>query len=270
MGSANGTKHSLIVEKDSFTDVCYIWHSLTVDSYSSGTFKDYPPGIINPSFAGNFIWEIKENHPFNEYRIPKECNIWCGVVIRGSMIFVYMPITNNDIISYIKQIISQLQTPETQESSISQTKKIVHYIQSAQNHNPIPSIYDKKKFLQKAIKLDVDSCGDNSPLFSTLLYRIYLLTFMLHYRMPIQRRWMPGNRNNSRCRSKLHNRGWLSLLGETEQQILLNPSFHLSSDDLPEDNICGITEDQTYCLSKVSYVDHLNSSMHRNSFQTEV
>ena len=67
---------------------------------------------------------------------------------------------------------------------------------------------------------------------------------------------MPGNRNNSRCRNKLHNWGWLLLLGEIEQQILFNPSFHLSSDDLPEDNICDITKDQTYHLSEVLYMDH--------------
>ena len=69
--------------------------------------QTYPPGVINPCFTGMFIWELRRGHPCNHYMIPREADIRTGLVFRGHRVFIYTPILNNDISSYIKVILNK-------------------------------------------------------------------------------------------------------------------------------------------------------------------
>ena len=69
--------------------------------------QTYPPGVINPCFTGMFIWELRRGHLCNNYIIPREANNRTGLVFRGHRVFIYTPILNNGISSYIKVILNK-------------------------------------------------------------------------------------------------------------------------------------------------------------------
>ena len=65
--------------------------------------------------------------------------------------------------------------------------------------------------------------------YFTLLHRIYLLMFMLRYKMPVQRCHPPGERNTAKTIHEMKKKGWYSSLKPLEQKILQSPNIELSS-----------------------------------------
>ena len=87
-GDSNLQHHSLILE----------------ESFSTERFMDYPFGIVNSAFTVMVIWEMEEDRSYNSYIIARECNIGSGIVVHGNILFIFTPIMNNNIISYIKHV----------------------------------------------------------------------------------------------------------------------------------------------------------------------
>ena len=72
---------------------------------SFGKFQAYPAGIFNPAFCGMMLWEIAPNHILNDYKICQFHQIKSGIILYGHNAYIFTPITNNDIQSYLKILI---------------------------------------------------------------------------------------------------------------------------------------------------------------------
>ena len=259
--------HSHIAENSPAGDIFSPGHSLIVDhshSYTSGSFNKYPPGIVNPAFTGMVIWEIKENHPFNDYSIPRECNLRSGIVMKGNCVFVFTPIMNNDIKSYVKPLLKSYANAASMPLS-KLAKKMEDFVRISSRKNPIPSLENIETALREeySIKINDIVSEQNQGTYETLLHRLYLLIFMVHYKMPKQRRHLPGRRNQAKDRSSFRNQSWYSYLSPHEQHILENPDIEVMTSDIPEDNVNGMKRHEMFELGEVSYTDHLNTQMFR-------
>ena len=58
-------------------------------------------GVVNPAFTDITYWEICEDHEFNDHKLSGFCAINYGPVLHGYNTFVFTPVLNNDIKSYI-------------------------------------------------------------------------------------------------------------------------------------------------------------------------
>ena len=161
-----------------------------------GVFQKYPVGICNPSFTGMYLWELTSTHDLNDYKFCQYHSIKSGVILYGSEAYVFTQITNNDIISHIK-ILLRGQTFRNLIKLSNAAKLVLNFVRVQSVRTIIPSIEEIQKSLLRMIGISADSDGDNVNTYMTLSYRIYLLMFMLHYKMPIQRKNRPGNRNLS-------------------------------------------------------------------------
>ena len=79
---------------------------LNPTAQSLGIYQTYPLGVLNPAFTGMFLWDFSSSEHLsghlNEYKICKFHSIKGGIVVYGSEIFVFAPISNNDMQSYLK------------------------------------------------------------------------------------------------------------------------------------------------------------------------
>ena len=72
-----------------------------------GKFQTYPEGIFNPAFCGMMLWEIAPDHILNDYKISQFHQIKSGVIMYGHNAYVFTPILNNDIQSYLKILLRE-------------------------------------------------------------------------------------------------------------------------------------------------------------------
>ena len=74
-----------------------------------GVFQTYPTGIFNPACTGMYTWELDQGHIMNEYKICKYHSIKSGVILCGNDTYIFTPISNGDIFSYLKILLKKLQ-----------------------------------------------------------------------------------------------------------------------------------------------------------------
>lgn len=86
---------------------------------------------------------------------------------------------------------------------------------------------------------------------------MYILMYMIHYNMPLQRHFIPSKRSRAKG-------GWFSELSNEQQQLVLDESILISSESIPEDLIDGKTRFQTINFSDVDNLDVQNSRIFRN------
>ena len=72
----------------------------TVQFY--GKTQHYPPDIVNPAFTRMILWKISKDHNFNDYKLSKYSSVKCGIIVDRLDAYVFTPILNNDIMSYLK------------------------------------------------------------------------------------------------------------------------------------------------------------------------
>ena len=93
---------------------------------------------------------------------------------------------------------------------------------------------------------------------------------MLRYKMPIQRKSLPGNRNLATSRMSFKGKGWYSKLSPTEQKVLNDPTISVSSEQIPEDSLYGISRSELQSLKQISQYDILNTTMFRDGSMDSV
>ena len=238
-----------------------------------GVYQTYPPGIFNPAFTGMFLWDLRTGHDLNQYKICKFHSIQRGIILYGNEAFVFTQLSNNDIHSYVKIL---LRGNLTSSKKAKVAKLILNYIRSQSRKPIIPDIPTIKRDLVNIVGLDVDTfAGDEKP-YLIMLYRIYMLTYMAHYKMPIQRKNPPGNRNQAFSSQSKKSKGWYSYLTSKEQSILSRSTIFISNNSIPDDLIDGICLDDMKNCGNVKYQDQQNSIMFRDgskdsmSFQQQI
>ncbi len=161
-----------------------------------GKRNKYPGGIFNPAFCGMILWEISTDHIFNEYQICQHHDIRSGLILQGAQAYIFTPICNNDITSYIKILLRNRKFKD----DMSQNKaasSLVKYVRNELSRTIISSIPTIQKNLQDIIGISDQSYKNDEQTYMILLYRLYVVMFMLRYRMPLQRKNVPGKRNSS-------------------------------------------------------------------------
>ena len=111
---------------------------------------------------------------------------------------------------------------------------------------------------------------DDKISYYTLLHRLCLLIFMIYYKMPLQRRHLPGGRNRSTNTQATKNRGWFGYLKPMEQDLRNSPYVQLSSTQIPEDFINGVLRLDNMDYSTLSNINIQNSTMFRDSFMDNI
>ena len=201
-----------------------------------GIFNQYPAGIFNPAFTGMFLWKLSSNHELNDYKICKYHQIKSGIVLYGTEAFVFTPIDNNDIRSYLKILLRGASTNLPDGITTSKaTNLLLSYIRCNSKQTIIPSIPTIQKDVQHIIGLSQKHFTDGISTYLLLMNRIYILLFMLRCRMPLQRKNPPGNRNKSASVYCFKNKGWFSYLSCKEQDILSMKHVFISSKSIPDD-----------------------------------
>jgi len=158
-----------------------------------------------------FIWELRRVNTCNHYMIHRESNIRTGLVFRGHRVFIYTPILNNDISSYIKVILNKSSSLKASGQTNSK-KKLIDYVRRSSNKSPIPSILQIEEHLCRNLNINEQTSIHDHGTFMSLLYRIYLIIYLLHCNMPIQRKCLPGNRNAATSIQDNNKRGWFASL----------------------------------------------------------
>ena len=109
------------------------------------------------------------------------------------------------------------------------------------------------------------SYSDDVNTYMTLTFRLYLLMFMLHYKMPIQRKNWPGNRNLSNLVYSFKKRGWYAYLSSKEQKMLNNPGIFVSQNTIPYDLIEGVLRNEITDFHNTKLEDIQNWQMFRET-----
>jgi len=200
---------------------------------SIGIFNEYPHGIFNPSFTGMILWEIKRNHILNDYKVCPYHLIKSGIILYGNEAFVFTPISNNDMKSFLKILLMKKELPNGL-SPLEITKDLVQYIRGESSKTVIPCITTIQEYLYKQFQLNAKTFDADPYSFQLLLKRIYILTFMLHYQMPIQRKNFPGSRNTATTVKSHMGKGWYSYLSKKEQKILQQKYIFVSSSSIQD------------------------------------
>ena len=234
--SCNGS-HSIIVDRLSHKDDIVVNTQSNLQCY--GVFHKYPPGILNPSFTGGILWELMEDHILNQYKLCPYHNIKSGVILYGNMAFIFTPISNNDIKSYLKILFRGKELPNGQDSS-QVCKDLVDYIRYNAGQKIIPSISSIKSHLHVTFQIDETTFIDEKCSFLLLLKRIYTMTFMIHYQMPLQRKNSPGSRNTGTSPQNRLGKGWYCYLSKREQKILNKKNIIVATSPIPDDLINGV------------------------------
>ena len=220
--SSLNESHSKIVETLSVTNTNYerdsdLSQSTQSSVQSFGVFQEYPPGVLNPSFTGMILWEIQPNHLLNDYKLCPYHTIKCGVILYGKEAFVFTPITNNDVKSYLKILFRGKTLPKGQNPN-SLSKNLTDYIRQQSRQEIIPCIQSLQKILDEVFSISEQTFEDDRYSYLLLLKRIYLIIYMLRYNMPMQRKGAPGKRNTASSVNCFVGKGWYSYLTKKEKK----------------------------------------------------
>ena len=163
---------------------------------SSGKFQTYPAGIFNPAFCSMMLWEIAPNHILNDYKICQFHQIKSGIILYGHNAYIFTPITNNDIQSYLK-ILLRGKILKHNLPACKAAKKLVYYVRDKATNHIIPCTRTIQTHLNHMLGITEQTYIQDENRYLTLIHWIYLLAFMIRYHMPLQRKFRPGNRNLS-------------------------------------------------------------------------
>ena len=241
----------------------YSFENINFVSRAYGIFNEYPPGILNTAFCGMILWELNPHHMLNKFRLNQYHCIRSGVIVQNSTAYVFTPICNDDIHSHLKILIRNkvLKNNTPPSKAATMLRKYVRY--NSQN-TIIPSINEIQNSLFSMLGLSENNYIDDKTSYYTLLHRLYLLIFMIHYKMPLQRRNLPGGRNKSTNTQETKKRGWFSYLKPIEQELLNSPYVQLSSSQIPEDSINGVLRLDNMDYLTLSQIHIQNSTMFRD------
>ena len=199
----------------------------------------------------------------NDYKICKFHQIKSGIILYGSEAFVFTPIDNNDIRSYLKILLRGATNLPDGITTSKATNLLLSYIRCNSKRTIIASIPTIQKDLEYISGLSQKNFLDDIPTYLTLMNRVYVLLFMLHYQMPLQRKNQPGNRNRSYSVYCFKNKGWYSSLSRKEQEIISMDNVFVSSNSIPDDMINGVTRNDITDFPKIMYTDVQNSCIFR-------
>ena len=210
-----------------------------------------------------YLWDLSKTPDLNEYKICKYHSIKSGIILYGDEAFVFTPLSNNDMQSYIKILFGERTYPSGFTKSKA-TRLIVEYIRVNSKNSVIPCIPSIQNSLYHMIGISPTTFADDPYTFSTLLNRIYVFMYMLHYNMPLQRKNTPGKRNLASSVHCRRSKGWYSYLSGKEQKILSNESVFVSSNSIPDDMINGIAINEITNYENITHHDLQNLSMFRD------
>ncbi len=211
-----------------------------------------------------FLWDLKTGHDFNQYKVCKVHCIKSGIILYDNDVYVFTQMTNNDIHSYLKVLLRDKSLPGNIKPNQA-IKLLLDYIQQNSRKPVIPDIPAIQRELFHLIGVNMNTFAEDNETYLILLYRISILTYMLHYKMPIQQKNNPGNRNLAYCSHSKRDRIWYSYLTSKEQSILNNKSISISRNSIPDDLIEGVSLQDIFELRTISEADHQNSIMYRDN-----
>lgn len=224
-----------------------------------GILNKYPNGIFNPAFTGMILWEIDPEHEFNDYKLFPFHSIRSGVIISGYDAYVFTPISKRDIISYLKILFRGITLQKT--TTVNKVCRIISdYIHRKNKESPIPSIPTIQDDISNMLGITDETFLEDKYSYMTLLYRIYIMIFMTHYKMPLQRKLFS---TKSEEQVDLSKQSWFQKLTTSEQSILKKPSIEIANTDIPDNLIIGTSVRDLTDYSNVDINSILNSKMFR-------
>ena len=113
-----------------------------------GKFQSYPDGILNPSFCGMTLWELRADHIFNDFKLCPFHQIKSGIILYGHKAYIFTPIENNDIKSHLK-ILLQNKKLKNNISHARAGKLLVDYVCNESTKTIIPCITTIQRDLQE-------------------------------------------------------------------------------------------------------------------------
>ena len=144
------------------------------------------------------------------------------------------------------------------------SKKLVCYVRDKGRNHMIPCIPAIQQDLNNMLGIREQTYLGKEGTYLTLLHRIYLLTFMLRYQMPLQRKSSPGNRNLVSLIHCFKEKGWYCHLSRNEQKILNHSDVVITKESITDDLLHGISRSDMNNLSEFSYSDIQNTFMFRD------
>ena len=145
------------------------------------------------------------------------------------------------------------------------SRVLVDYIMKEASNSIIPCISTIQTHLYNNLGINDQMFITVESTYLTLLHRVYLLLFMLRYKMQIQRKRPPSNRNLGTSVFCFKGKGWYSKLMAKEQKILNDPNVIITSNPIPEDSINGMCRSDIASFKNTSHIDKLNSCMFRDN-----
>ena len=183
------TKPTINTTNQGPIEINSVHHNPHVKTY--GVFQKYSSGVLNPAFTWMILWDYLSHQNLSEYKICKFHSIKRRIILYGNKAFVFTSLSNNDMQSYIKILLHNKSLPCSMTKS-SSTKLIVNYIRTNCRNQIIPCLHSIQNYLKDIVGLSITTFVGDKNTFYTLLHRIYIFMYMLHYHMPLQRKNNPG------------------------------------------------------------------------------
>ena len=221
------------------------------------------------------LWEIAPNHILNDYKICQFHQIKSGIILYGHNAYIFTPITNNDIQSYLKILLCGKRL-KYNLPACKAAKKIVYYVRHKATNHIIPCIPTIQTHLNHMLGIIEQTYIQDENTYLTILHQIYLLTFKIRYQMPLQRKFRPGNRNLSLSIHSFKGKGWYSNLTRFKQKLLNKLETDIASESIPDDLLNGVFQSDIDNLSNLSYTYIQNTCVFRDGsinsmeFQTKI
>ena len=133
------------------------------------------------------LWELTSDHIFNDYKMYPFHQIKSELMLYCHKAYVFMPIENNDIKSYLKILLRNKKLKHDMPHA-NTTKLFVDNVRNESSRTIIPCINTIWIDLQNQFGINETIYFTEESTYLTLLHRIYILLFMLRYQMPIQRK----------------------------------------------------------------------------------
>ena len=130
----------------------------------------------------------------------------------GNDAYVFTLITNGDIFSFLKILLCSVTSYHDNMAHSHAMKFLKTYVRTNACKRVIPSIPTIQKEINVILGIEEPSFDNNPGSYMILLHQIYILTFMLHYKMPLQRHGLPGNHNCTTSACCWACKGWYSYL----------------------------------------------------------
>ena len=131
------------------------------------------------------LWEYCEDHICNDYKISQFYNIKNGIILNGQVAYIFTPIENNDIKSHIKILLRNKKLknciPHSKATTI-----LLKYVRAQSLKSLISCMEQIRVDLNNMFHINDELYKGDKGTYLTLLHRIYLLIFMLRYKMPLQ------------------------------------------------------------------------------------